>query len=69
MMDYAARLSGLGQPQPPAGGATQRWKPPGVSGQGMAGFQLSAEGAMVTPEQQSILDAIVGVFNSAGRAS
>jgi hypothetical protein len=68
MMDYAARLMGAGQPPgKPMGGS---WKPPGVSGQGaLAGaYQLSAAGAQVTPEQQSILDAIAGIFNSAGRA-
>ena len=74
-MDYAARLSAAGQTLDPttaetlagqyAAYLTGLGQPQGGGG----GFKLSAANANVTPDQQSILDAIVAMYNSAPRVS
>lgn len=51
-MDYASRL----------GASLSGLKPP--VGTPMGGYKISAAGANVTPDQQSILDVIVGLFNN-----
>lgn len=51
-MDYASRLGAM-LPQP-----GQMPQPQG------GGFRLSAANANVTPEQQSILDVMMGIFNN-----
>jgi hypothetical protein len=56
MQDYASRL----------GASLTGLAPPAGMPKPMAGYQLSADGAMVTPEQRSILDAMLGIFNNPG---
>lgn len=74
MMNYAARLSAAGQTLAPNTAETLAGQYASyLTGlgqpQGGGGFKLSAANANVTPDQQSILDAIVAMYNSAPRVS
>jgi len=72
MMDYAARLGGMtadqnlpqGTAQALTGDYAQFLTGAGGQPQGQGGYQLSADNAMVTPEQKSILDMMLGIYNN-----
>lgn len=72
MMDYASRLGAAGQTLNPGTAQTLAGDYAGLltgagGGSNPGQFQIAmAPGAQVTPDQQSILDVMLGLFNNPG---